>query len=212
MTGGCGGWIAEPLPPGIFEDMVYFPFLPPRSELRADLRLNFKRRGRYCESTFGVATRFPFPSLQKPGTLLCRARFLCIRRLIRLTRCLKYCRWCAASGRVLSVDEVRTCTVSANICPRILPATLIGRQQLSLVRWEDRDCRIQAERRPGLRQEDFLVYEDDHSVEVTHFSADRVPVSLGITLDTSGSMAGEKIREAETALDSLRLRPPRQAG
>jgi VWFA-related protein len=54
---------------------------------------------------------------------------------------------------------------------------------------------------PGLRQEDFLVYEDDHSVDVTHFSADRVPVSLGITLDTSGSMAGEKIREAETALD-----------
>src|SRR5271169_6503604 len=44
----------------------------------------------------------------------------------------------------------------------------------------------------GLRQEDFLVYEDDRMVDVTHFSADRVPVSLGITLDTSGSMAGEK--------------------
>jgi uncharacterized protein (DUF58 family) len=56
---------SEPLPPGIFEDMVYFPFLPPRSELRADLRLNFKRRGRYCESTFGVATRFPFSFLTK---------------------------------------------------------------------------------------------------------------------------------------------------
>jgi VWFA-related protein len=54
---------------------------------------------------------------------------------------------------------------------------------------------------PGLRQEDFLVYEDDQPVDVTHFSADRVPVSLGITLDTSGSMAGEKIHEAETALD-----------
>jgi VWFA-related protein len=54
---------------------------------------------------------------------------------------------------------------------------------------------------PGLRQEDFLVYEDNQSVDVTHFSADRVPVSLGITLDTSGSMAGDKIREAETALD-----------
>jgi Ca-activated chloride channel family protein len=54
---------------------------------------------------------------------------------------------------------------------------------------------------PGLRQEDFQVYEDDQPVDVTHFSADRVPVSLGITLDTSGSMAGEKIREAEAALD-----------
>jgi len=53
----------------------------------------------------------------------------------------------------------------------------------------------------GLQKEDFLVYEDDQPVEVTQFSADRVPVSLGIALDTSGSMAGDKIREAETALD-----------
>jgi len=53
----------------------------------------------------------------------------------------------------------------------------------------------------GLRKEDFLVYEDDQPQEVTHFSAERVPVSLGIALDTSGSMAGEKIREARTALD-----------
>jgi Ca-activated chloride channel family protein len=52
----------------------------------------------------------------------------------------------------------------------------------------------------GLRKEDFVVYEDDRPVEVTHFSAERVPVSLGIALDTSGSMAGEKIREAEAAL------------
>jgi Ca-activated chloride channel family protein len=53
---------------------------------------------------------------------------------------------------------------------------------------------------PGLRKEDFLVSEDDQPVEVTHFSAERVPVSLGIALDTSGSMDGEKIREAESAL------------
>jgi Ca-activated chloride channel family protein len=53
----------------------------------------------------------------------------------------------------------------------------------------------------GLQSEDFSVYEDDRLVPITHFSADRVPVSLGIALDTSGSMAGEKIREARTALD-----------
>jgi Ca-activated chloride channel family protein len=53
----------------------------------------------------------------------------------------------------------------------------------------------------GLQKEDFLVYEDDQPVEVTQFSADRVPVSLGIALDTSGSMAGEKIQEAQKALD-----------
>jgi Ca-activated chloride channel family protein len=54
---------------------------------------------------------------------------------------------------------------------------------------------------PGLRQEDFLVYEDDEPQSVTHFSAERVPVSLGIVLDTSGSMMGEKIEAARTALD-----------
>src|ERR1700722_3212751 len=53
----------------------------------------------------------------------------------------------------------------------------------------------------GLLKEDFAVYEDDRPVDLTHFTAERVPVSLGIALDTSGSMAGEKIREAERALD-----------
>src|SRR5262249_44659340 len=53
----------------------------------------------------------------------------------------------------------------------------------------------------GLRQDDFVVYEDDKPVSVTHFSADRVPVSLGIALDTSGSMAGTKIQAAQDALD-----------
>jgi len=53
----------------------------------------------------------------------------------------------------------------------------------------------------GLRQEDFVVYEDDQPQQVTHFSSERVPVSLGIVLDTSGSMAGEKIDAARSALD-----------
>jgi Ca-activated chloride channel homolog len=53
---------------------------------------------------------------------------------------------------------------------------------------------------PGLQQDDFLVYEDDARVEVTHFSAERVPVSLGIALDTSGSMAGDKMNAARGAL------------
>jgi VWFA-related protein len=53
---------------------------------------------------------------------------------------------------------------------------------------------------PGLRKEDFQVYEDDKPMEVTHFSAERTPVSLGIVLDTSGSMAGEKIESARAAI------------
>jgi Ca-activated chloride channel family protein len=53
---------------------------------------------------------------------------------------------------------------------------------------------------PGLQQDDFAVYEDNNPVEVTQFSAERVPVSLGIALDTSGSMAGRKMEAARSAL------------
>ena len=54
---------------------------------------------------------------------------------------------------------------------------------------------------PGLRQEDFIVYEENQLQEVTHFSNERVPVSLGIVLDTSGSMVGEKMSAALDAVD-----------
>jgi VWFA-related protein len=57
----------------------------------------------------------------------------------------------------------------------------------------------------GLTRDDFLVYEDDRPQELTYFSADRVPVSLGIVLDTSGSMAGEKFDDARNALDRFTL-------
>jgi Ca-activated chloride channel family protein len=52
-----------------------------------------------------------------------------------------------------------------------------------------------------LRKEDFIVYEDNKLVEVSHFSADRTPVSLGIVVDTSGSMAGEKWSQAVSSID-----------
>ena len=54
-----------PPPPGIFQGMAYFPFLPPSAELSADLELKFERRGRYREDSFGLATRFPFAFLTK---------------------------------------------------------------------------------------------------------------------------------------------------
>jgi Ca-activated chloride channel family protein len=54
---------------------------------------------------------------------------------------------------------------------------------------------------PNLAQDDFTVYEDDVRQEIAYFNAERVPVSLGIVLDTSGSMAGEKIEAARAALN-----------
>ena len=56
---------AAPVAPGIFEGMVYFPYLPAKAELPADLQLLFERRGRYSESSFALGTRFPFAFLTK---------------------------------------------------------------------------------------------------------------------------------------------------
>ena len=53
----------------------------------------------------------------------------------------------------------------------------------------------------GLNKDDFRVYDDEQLQSVTHFNAERVPVSLGIILDTSGSMEGEKMYAARQALD-----------
>ncbi|MGE0461536.1 MAG: VWA domain-containing protein [Vicinamibacterales bacterium] len=53
----------------------------------------------------------------------------------------------------------------------------------------------------GLTKDDFVVYEDNQPMEITHFSAERSPVSLGIVLDTSGSMQGEKWSAARDAID-----------
>ena len=56
---------------------------------------------------------------------------------------------------------------------------------------------------PGLRREDFNVYEDGRLQEVSHFSSERVPVSLGIVLDASGSMTPDKMSAARSAIDRL---------
>ena len=57
----------------------------------------------------------------------------------------------------------------------------------------------------GLTPDDFIVYDDNLEQDISHFSAERVPVSLGITLDTSGSMAGDKIASARAAIDRFLL-------
>ncbi|MEW5983899.1 MAG: VWA domain-containing protein [Acidobacteriota bacterium] len=54
---------------------------------------------------------------------------------------------------------------------------------------------------PGLTAGDFTVFEDGVAQQISHFSNERVPVSLGIALDSSGSMEGDKIEAAAAALD-----------
>jgi Ca-activated chloride channel family protein len=53
----------------------------------------------------------------------------------------------------------------------------------------------------GLTKDDFTVFEDGQRQEITQFSNERVPVSLGILLDTSGSMTPEKMSSARNAID-----------
>jgi Ca-activated chloride channel homolog len=53
----------------------------------------------------------------------------------------------------------------------------------------------------GLEASDFVVEDERELQQVTHFSEDTdIPVTIGITLDTSGSMA-ERMRTALVALD-----------
>jgi VWFA-related protein len=53
----------------------------------------------------------------------------------------------------------------------------------------------------GLRKEDFRLFEDGQEQVITHFNNERVPVSLGLVVDTSGSMEGEKWASARQALN-----------
>src|SRR5882672_7712300 len=53
---------------------------------------------------------------------------------------------------------------------------------------------------PGLRPEDFLVYEEDLPQKITYFTTgQQEPISLGFLIDTSGSMTN-KIGRARHAL------------
>ena len=55
----------------------------------------------------------------------------------------------------------------------------------------------------GLRKEDFVLREDGREMPISQFSSGRVPVSLGIILDSSDSMSGERMTQARRALDQL---------
>jgi uncharacterized protein (DUF58 family) len=51
-------------PSGVFHQSAYFPLIPPKAQLLAEVKLTFRRRGRYQER-FSLSTRFPFAFLVK---------------------------------------------------------------------------------------------------------------------------------------------------
>jgi Ca-activated chloride channel homolog len=52
-----------------------------------------------------------------------------------------------------------------------------------------------------LTRDDFEIYEDGEQQPLTQFTQERVPVSLGVLLDISDSMFGQRILDARTAVD-----------
>ncbi|HJS51686.1 MAG TPA: VWA domain-containing protein [Pyrinomonadaceae bacterium] len=53
----------------------------------------------------------------------------------------------------------------------------------------------------GLSKNAFTIMDNNKEQEVTFFSDSDAPVSVGILFDVSGSMSGDKIRKARTALE-----------
>ncbi len=55
----------------------------------------------------------------------------------------------------------------------------------------------------GLGKSAFSVFDEKKQQEITFFSDDDAPVSVGVIFDVSGSMSGEKIRRAREALSKF---------
>jgi VWFA-related protein len=53
----------------------------------------------------------------------------------------------------------------------------------------------------GLPKDAFTVYEDGEELPITQFTSDRVPLGVGLLLDTSDSMFGRRIKDAEDAAE-----------
>jgi Ca-activated chloride channel family protein len=52
----------------------------------------------------------------------------------------------------------------------------------------------------GLDKKAFTIFDGKEQQEITHFSDDDAPVTVGVIFDVSGSMSGDKIRKAREAL------------
>ena len=60
----------------------------------------------------------------------------------------------------------------------------------------------------GLDQENFRVFEDNIEQEITHFSSEDVPISIGVIFDVSGSMANKISKSREAALQFFKTANP----
>src|SRR6267154_1427496 len=55
----------------------------------------------------------------------------------------------------------------------------------------------------GLNKNAFTIFDEKQPQQITYFSDDDSPVSVGVVFDTSGSMSGDKIKRARDALSKF---------
>ncbi len=60
----------------------------------------------------------------------------------------------------------------------------------------------------GLEQENFRVFEDNIEQEVVHFSAEDVPISIGVIFDLSGSMSNKIDKSRQAAVQFFKTANP----
>ncbi len=60
----------------------------------------------------------------------------------------------------------------------------------------------------GLRQSDFVVFEDGKPMPITSFHREDVPVAIGIVIDNSGSMRDKRQKVNEAAVNLVRASNP----
>ena len=112
-------------------------------------------------------------------------------------------------GFVLTIQRAQAYAVAMALCVTALtaaqgpppvraPRTLRSSVEVTAVTVtvRDGDGRLVT----GLPREAFSVYEDGELQEITQFTHERVPVALGLLLDVSDSMFGERIRDARGAI------------
>ena len=111
-------------------ESVYFPFLAPEQELRADLELSFPARGRYSEKNFGLATRFPFSFLMKTRRINL-AREMIVYPVVETTEQFLEVLPMVTGEFETFVQRTRKRSLSAfaNTCPTILPAMWTGKRR-----------------------------------------------------------------------------------
>ena len=115
-----------PLPP-VFEQGVYFPYLPAGYRQSAELNLCFPRRGLYAQRGVGISTRFPFSFLNKTRTVTLDQEVLVYPSVAPNEKALEVLPLITGELETNLRGRGRTSTASAPTSPRTARATSTGR-------------------------------------------------------------------------------------